>query len=156
MGVSDVVQGPLGEPEDGSSFGASMRRFHRPEGIQLRHPETGLTPYRGWLIVVAADALAAADMIGTYKSFGPKVKSVCWQCDAPGGSGNKCFCDFLSDKPRFQLRTRDAYISQRRFCEQLPIKKKRGSTQQTRTTYKKSIGVRTFQNAFTRVVGSSA
>ena len=155
VGVSTVVQGPKGEPEHGSSFGASMRRFHRPGGIRLRHPETGLTPYRGWLIVVAADALAAADMIGTFKSFGPNVKSICWQCDAPGGAGNKCVCDFLSTNPRFKLRTRDAYIDQRLRSEQLPIHKERAprgtQRQQTQGEYMKSIGVRTFQHAFTRI-----
>ena len=36
VGIAEVVQGATDEPVDGSSFGASMRRFHRQGGIQLR------------------------------------------------------------------------------------------------------------------------
>ena len=36
VGIATVVQGAKDEPADGSSFGASLRRFHGEDGISLR------------------------------------------------------------------------------------------------------------------------
>jgi hypothetical protein len=48
VGSSLVVQGPPDEPENGTSFGASMRRMHKPEGVVfqvlLPGPVSGLSP----------------------------------------------------------------------------------------------------------------
>ena len=60
VGITDVVQGPRGEARDGSPLGASLRRFDEATGITFRMPDRTETAFRGWLLLVAADALAAA------------------------------------------------------------------------------------------------
>ena len=147
VGISTVVQGPRSEPMDGSSFGASMRRFHRGISIQLELGATAApTPFRGWLLVAAADALAAVDLVGFAQSFGPKSKCICWQCDA-AGANHKCAYNFLDDVPiigsKFQLRTKAVYASDRQRCCALPEKAKEAAM--------KRIGVKTFNHAFTRI-----
>jgi hypothetical protein len=73
--ISTVVQGNRTEAPDGSSLGASLRRFHATDGILFKKPGGGHVAMRGWLLLVAADALAAAELIGFKKSFSPNVKS---------------------------------------------------------------------------------
>lgn len=77
------------EKQANFSFGATMRKFARPEGISFTLPNwegTGFRTvrYRAFLLLLSADTLAAADLIGTKKSFSPTVFRSCWQCYCKG------------------------------------------------------------------------
>ena len=143
-GISTVVQGPLNEGKSGTSLGASLRRFHEPNGITFRLPDGSIRPYRGWLIMVAADTLAAAELIGFKKSFGPKVKSFCWQCDAGNGQRSHCASSFLDGRDcQFTARDPSEYRRQRRHCRTL--------SRPQQIIYMKSIGINSFRHAYTRI-----
>ena len=144
VGISDVVQGPRGEARDGSSLGASLRRFDEATGITFRMPDRTETAFRGWLLLVAADALAAAELIGFKKSFGPKVKSPCWQCDTRGGANLRVPCSFHGQGPcPFTLRSSQGYRDDRRAAKAMSAKE--------RVEFMKSAGIVSYLHAFTRV-----
>jgi len=150
-GIGEVVQGAKDESQDGTSFGASLRRFNQPGGLTFTIPEGSSerhTAFRGWLLVVAADTLAAAELIGFKMSWGPKVKGLCWQCNAGCETGIHHAASFLPPKPngpvmRLIPRTADDYRNQRRHYRSL--------TPGERNAYQASIGVTTFRHAYTRV-----
>ena len=144
VGISDVVQGTRGEAYNGSSLGASLRRFDEDGGIAFRLPDGSERAFRGWLLLVAADALAAAELIGFKKGFGPKVKSLCWQCDARGGDSLQRPCSFHGHgQCPFELRSSEQYRTQRRHAKSL------SST--AREVFQTSVGVKSYQHAYTRI-----
>ena len=99
-----VGAGQVINPQDGftgTSFAASMRRLNRPNGVKFYVPAGvgGLSfeprLFRGWLLLISADALAAAELLGTKGSFGPKVKCFCWMCNAGANVGYDQVGSFL-------------------------------------------------------------
>ena len=73
-----------------------------------------LLSIRGYLLVVAADALAAVDLLGRQKGFGPKLKSICWSCNASGCS-HRTANNFLNQNnaaPKFVLRNHTMWCVQ--------------------------------------------
>lgn len=71
------------------SFGDTMRRFAQPGGISFTIPrQKGLgcdeVRFRGFLLLVCADTLAAAELIGFKRGFNPSVFRPCWQCYCQG------------------------------------------------------------------------
>ena len=144
VGISDVVQGSRTEANDGSSLGASLRRFHEASGIQFQMPHASSQAFRGWLLLLSADTLAAAELIGFKKSFGPNVKAPCWQCDACSGEQLRKPCSFHAQGPcPFHLRTSANYRDQRRQAK--------AKSSAERKKFKQSIGVNTYQHAYTRI-----
>jgi hypothetical protein len=146
VGIADVVQGRRNEAHGGSSLGASLRRFHDESGIVFDLPDGGgQRTFRGWLLLVAADALAAVELIGFKKSFSPNVKKICWSCDAPGKrDGLRCAASFEGQGDcTFCLRTSKGYRDQRRKAKAMPATE--------RAQFEESIGVRTWQHAYTRI-----
>ena len=119
---TDVGARRVVDPLDGlsgTSFAASMRRLHRPEGVKFYVPAAAGGPcfepryFRGWLLIISADALAAAEFLGTKGSFGPKVKCFCWMCDAGSLKGYKQVGSFLPGNPgEHTERTQAVYNSQ--------------------------------------------
>ena len=144
VGVSEVVQGAQNEARDGTSLGASLRRFDQETGIQFRMPDQSTQSFRGWLLLVAADTLAAAELIGFKKGFGPQTKSPCWQCDAGGGESLRCACSFHGQgQCPFTLRTPGEYRNQRRHAKTM--------SSAARSQFQDSIGVNTYRHAYTRI-----
>lgn len=143
-GIATVLQGKADEAADGTSFGASLRRFDQPGGISFRTPAGGLTPFRGWLILVAADALAAAELLGMKKSFGPKVKGFCWQCHATTTQDTHCVSSFIDPAHSvFEARTQESYISDRRRAKRMRTEE--------RKEHMSDWGIKTYLHAFTRI-----
>jgi hypothetical protein len=179
MGSSVVVQGPPGEGFHGSSFGASLRRLDAPAGVTFQVP-TGLggfrtQPFRGWLLAVSADTLGAAELLGTKKGFSKMTVSPCWQCDAKSGE-HECTNSFLGTDSKFIMRTDEVYAQQQQFAQSRPVKipKTRqpklppnapkpapppkpppcthgSSCTCTRAQYMASVGVNTFEHAYSRI-----
>lgn len=144
VGISRVVQGAKTEARDGSSLGASLRRFDEEHGIAFERRDGTQQAFRGWLLLVSADTLAAAELIGFKKSYAPRVKSICWQCDVPGGQGSRHPCSFHGHGSRpFTLRTSADYRRQRREAKTKAAK--------ARISYQDSIGVNSYQHAYTRI-----
>lgn len=114
-----------------------------------------VVPYQGYLILLSADTLAAADLIGFNKSFNRNVKSVCWQCDCMGSQ--------LCALRGFTLRTDEQYNEQSKRASSLqkrlqPLSELRGQQGNARRAaraaldeHMRSIGVRTFEHAFNRI-----
>ena len=158
-GIQQVVQGPRDELPTGTSFGASLRRFHQQNGLTFIFPDGSRQAYRGWLLLVCADTLAAAELIGFKKSWGPKVKSLCWQCDAgrpndstsPGIDIPSSFLSHSQHACAYTARSSDQYREQRRHCRTLPVSKPKRSTDVTQAEFMSSIGVTTWKHAFTRI-----
>jgi hypothetical protein len=170
-GMAAVIDGAADEPYNGTSLGASLRRFH--DGIIFEVPKPdgpGMVQmaYKGWLILGAADTLAAAELIGFKKGWGKHVKSLCWQCDAAAGTGLSCTNSFLGGHRscHYVKRTPAVYRQQRNHTIQLPIAKKRGersvaarkacshqagSCVCTQGEYMQTVGVTTFNHAYRRV-----
>ena len=142
IGISDIVQGPINEDVNGTSFGASMRRFGREEGMGIR-VGSGLTHtsqyFRAFLLVVSADALAAAELLGRQKSFGPKVRSICWQCDAPG-QGHKVPDPHVHFSPCTHVKWKSDYE------HYMTLK-----TNAERNAFLSSRSIKSFMHAFNRV-----
>ena len=179
VGSSVVVQGMPGEAYHGSSLGAAMRRLDAPEGVVFQVPNGlgGFTPrpFRGWLLAVSADTLGAAELIGTKKGFSDKTVSPCYQCNAKRGE-HKCINSFLKPNCKFELRTDDEYARQQAFADTRPLsipkprqpRRAPGTPKPptppkpppcthntsctcTRAEYMASIGVNTFEHAYTRI-----
>lgn len=88
-----IVCGPEDEPEDGTSFGAQMRRLRKgihfsiPANFQ-GHPAVQKTSQgeckifvcTGGLVLVSADTPAAATLFGTKIAVGPSTVSICRLC----------------------------------------------------------------------------
>ena len=168
-GIAAVVTGAADDPYHGTSLGASLRRFH--DGIQFEVPNptgpgTIKQTFKGWLILVAGDTLAAAELIGFKKGWSRHVKSLCWQCDAAAGERLKCTNSFLEGCPcQYTKRTPAVYRAQRNHTKQLPISKQRGRTKQakarcthqqgscvcTQAEYMQSVGITSFAHAYGRV-----
>lgn len=170
----------------GSTFASSMHRFARPEGITFTVSNVGersssqVVPFRGFLILISADTLAAADLIGFSKGFTRNVKSPCWQCDCKGRD--------LTALDGFTLRTDEQYFEQKAIADGLPVSSsharqtkngsrakaknkgivakakgvhpniKRASVDKplTRSQYMQSIGIRTFDHGFCNIPHFSA
>jgi hypothetical protein len=172
-GVTEVVSGTgTCEPPmldgGGSSFGASLRRLH--SGVTFAVPNAvgggySSVLYQGWLLLVCADTLAAAELIGFKKGFSKNVKGICWQCDAPGGLALRCTNSFVGGHSTFRERTTEIYRRQRLHSRSLPIQKKRGRTKQmreacshsgatcvcTKEEYNQAVGVCTFQHSYRNI-----
>lgn len=93
VGVHTVLQGghksAATRDEEDFSFAATLRKFGRPEGISFAITDWGgqgvySTRFRGFLLLVIADTLAAAELIGFKKGFTEKVFRPCWQCYCKG------------------------------------------------------------------------
>lgn len=97
VGIQNVID--PGDGLAGTSFAASMRRLDRTDGSKfyVPAPAGSFVPrnFRGWLLIISADALAAAEFVGTKGSFGPKVKCFCWMCNAGALVGYKQIGSFL-------------------------------------------------------------
>ena len=144
VGAGEIVQGARNEAQDGTSLGASLRRFDGDAGIAFLMPDQSTQAFRGWLLLVSADTLAAAELIGFKKSFSPNVKSPCWQCNAGGGASLRRACSFHKQGDcMLTLRTPAAYRSQRQQAKTM------SST--ARAQYEGSLGVNTWQHAYTRI-----
>ena len=172
-GVAEVVSGdgscePAMPGGGSSSFGASLRRLHA--GITFAVPNAvgggySSVLYQGWLLLVCADTLAAAELIGFKKGFSKDVKGICWQCDAPGGKALRCTNSFVGGHSHFQERTTETYRKQRLHSRSLPIRKQRGRTKEMRKAcshssatcvcsqaeYNQAVGVCTFQHSYRKV-----
>jgi len=143
VGARQVINPPDGM--SGTSFGASMRRLNRPEGVTFYVP-TGAggssfepRPFRGWLLLVIADALAAAELLGTKGSFGPKVKCFCWMCDAGSLKGYKQVGSFLpGNRGVHSERTQAIYDAQVARARSLTTSQK---------TYMQECGIAHFEPA---------
>lgn len=176
FGSSVVVQGPVGEPLDGSSFGATLRRFDRPEGItfQVPYPDrAGTRPvsYRGWLLLYSADTLGGAALLGTKAGFGKNTFSPCWQCNVTKGE-HQCTNTFLTGPSKFELRTNAIYSQQQEHAKSRPASRPRAPRRKkgegprpprppcpshdaactcTCTEYMAAVGINTFDHTFTRI-----
>lgn len=75
--------------DNGFTFGDTMRKFAREKGISFTVPRWtapgfDTRSYQAYLVLVSADTLAAAELIGFKRGFGPKVFKPCWQCHVRG------------------------------------------------------------------------
>lgn len=141
-----------------------MHKFARPDGIGFTVPKVNgpgfeVVQFQGYLILLCADTLAAADLIGFNRSFGKNVKSVCWQCNCTGKG--------ISDLDGFTRRSQGQYNRQREEATRLKqvelahgkqrcTNKRRqdnNATTRTRTheSFMQSIGIRTFEHAFANI-----
>ena len=104
VGVNKVLQGQSNNPETGDfSFAATLHKFGRAEGISFTTTNWdgqgfGSIRFRGFLLLVIADTLAAAELIGFKRSFTGKVHRPCWQCYCKGELSPTSLCPshFLS------------------------------------------------------------
>ena len=86
VGMNIVLNGGVsGQPA--SSIGEAMQRCHAPAGVALDVQRPGTSQYevkhfRGWVVLLAADALAWAEFIGSKRSFGPRIAHPCCFCNA--------------------------------------------------------------------------
>ena len=129
--------------------------------------------YRGWLLVVSADTLGGAELLGTKKGFGVNTVSPCWACDVKRGQ-HRCTNSFVSPSApsQFAARTQEIYDSQKVFADgraqqvqPSKSKRKRGDPKPpkpppcthgdacscTRKEYMTSVGVNTYDHAFSRM-----
>lgn len=85
VGASQVLQGrnrkecedTCSSSEHGFTFGDTMRKFAREKGISFTVPRWTspgfhTLSYQAYLVLVSADTLAAAELIGFKRGFGPK------------------------------------------------------------------------------------
>ena len=177
VGISTIVSGPVDEPIEGSSMGASLRRLHRPEGIEFQVPRADgpgfeTRPYRGWLLLTSADRLGGAELLGTKMSFGPAVKCPCWQCDARGKKVMKRPNSFTEPgRQHFTRRTNEIYEEQCEFAQTLPENcpppppQPRGTPKPpplppcthgsnctcTRAQYLNAVGIKSLDHAYVRI-----
>jgi hypothetical protein len=178
VGSSVVVQGKPDEPATGTSFGATMRRFHEPAGVTFTLPRTDgqpgteRLPYRGWLLIVSADTLGGAELLGTKKGFGQNTVSPCWTCNVKRGQ-HRCTNSFVAPSVPSMLvaRTQEMYDAQKAFAEgregfvrkkrkrragdpklpQLPPCEHGDACSCNSKEYRTSCGINTFEHAFTRM-----
>lgn len=78
-----------------ATFAETMRQFARPNGISFTIPcwngsGSEIVHFRGFLLVVCADTLAAAELIGFKRGFNPSVFRPCWQCYCKGATFTDC------------------------------------------------------------------
>ena len=107
----------------GSSLGAAFRRLNEATGIPLN---LGLnekpTRFRGWLVLLIADTLGMAEVVGTKRGFGAETKSPCWGCISNrDGIGLKKIGSFLDPLfAPFPERTPELLLFQEEFANTRP------------------------------------
>lgn len=92
VGVHKVLQGASHSDAAAHSqmtFAETMRMFARDEGITFTVPKWESSgfyaqAYQAFLVLVSADTLAAAELIGFKRGFNPSVFKPCWQCHVHG------------------------------------------------------------------------
>ena len=157
--MSTVMQGAPDEGMDGTSLGASLRRFNEPDGIPFKRRDGTVMRKGAWLMVSAADTLAAADLLGFKQSFSPAVQGFCWQCYATRSRDHVSAASFLIDSglpasaysSAPSVRTKASYRDDRVKCKSLPTVRKRGTTQQTAKGLMQQLGYKTFRHAYKRI-----
>lgn len=91
VGARAILQGQQGDKpaQSGFTFCDTMKKFARPQGISFSisrkdAPGYFIQSFQAYLLLVSADTLAAAELIGFKRGFSPKVHSPCWQCNIKG------------------------------------------------------------------------
>jgi len=117
MSSSNPMHPCPGSGTKSTTFYSMMHKFASPEGVtfsvpKLNEPGYEVIAYRGFLLLLSADTLAAAELIGFKRGFGPKVLSPCWQC--------YCKASTMSRLTGHVLRTVHEYESQRSFAASRP------------------------------------
>jgi hypothetical protein len=119
-GIEQIVSGPVGEPETGSSIGASLRLLDKGFNVQVdRAGKTEPHLLRGWLVLVAADYPAAGLLSGSM--CGASARRFCRECEvdtANAGYNHRSPNSFVDDaKPSaYPLRTVASYIKDKLTC----------------------------------------
>ena len=117
-GIAQIVSGVIGEPDTGSSIGASLRLLDHGYPVNLNSCGTPVSHMiRGWLVLVAADYPAAGLLSGSM--MGASARKFCRECNIDtGATGYKKSNSFVDPKhpSRFALRSPATYAASKQRC----------------------------------------